>query len=147
MWIPSSNCVMTNRNLTPAASSAKDPLLQTNQKKNTVRSFYAHAHCVFRSDVRLDVRFTLTSTSLFLILMACHTRVVCVIYYMASKVDCNQGLIYSFGEEGMQLVVQPSVLLFLSRHRSAETQCSRRRTDCTWYVRSAKCTRVEVQSA
>ena len=33
---------------------------------------------------------------------------------------------------------------FLSRHRSAETQCSRRRTDRTWYVRSAKCTRVEV---
>ena len=36
---------------------------------------------------------------------------------------------------------------FLSRHRSAETYCSRRRTDRTWYVRSAKCTRVEVQSA
>ena len=36
--------------------------------------------------------------------------------------------------------------MFLSRHRSAETQCSRRRTDRTWYVRSAKCTRVEVQS-
>ena len=53
---------MTNRNLTPAASSAKDPLLQTNQKKPTVRSFYAHAHCVFRSDVRLDVRFSLGRT-------------------------------------------------------------------------------------
>ena len=50
---------MTNRNLTPAASSAKDPLLP---KKNTVRSFYAHAHCVFRSDVRLDVRFSLGRT-------------------------------------------------------------------------------------
>ena len=60
MWIPSSNCIMTNRNLTPAASSAKDPLLQTNQK--TVRSFYAHARCVFRSDVRLDVRFSLGPT-------------------------------------------------------------------------------------
>ena len=35
----------------------------------------------------------------------------------------------------------------MSRHRSADTQCSRRRTDHTWYVRSAKCTRVEVQSA
>ena len=53
---------MTNRNLTPAASSAKDPLLQTNQKTTTVRSFYAHAHCVFRSDVRLDVRFSLGRT-------------------------------------------------------------------------------------
>ena len=52
MWIPSSNCIMTNRNLTRAASSAKE----------LVRSFYAHAHCVFRSDVRLDVRFSLGRT-------------------------------------------------------------------------------------
>ena len=40
----------------------------------------------------------------------------------------------------------PHHVSFLSWHRSAETQCSRRRTDRTWYVRSAKCTRVEVQS-